>query len=279
MGTSSSNRGPKSKSDLLPSWYNDLLDDVTADGANLPAIPNEVQPEASPDTDPHPNQTDNWRNAKGGLTRAAGGTATGRIKKAAKSYVKAHGGARKAAKAAKRGVVASRGLFSFFGSASAKGFNRALEEIGLGDCIGQPPEIVLARLADKLAPVGDTSDDAIARDAMISTLDELYTKAAEDGDDTALEHLTETTMRDVVLTYVSNFIFIKWLHELGIAIEKSLISEAEAIKLEKDIKEFVREEVRVSMSTIPAEQLDPSDANNHQLIQNIFQIAYSALEL
>src|SRR5690606_9512022 len=96
-------------------------------------------------------------------------------------------------------------------------------------------EICIA-IANVLAPVGSTNDEAIARDAMISTLDTLYMKMDE-NDISSLENLTSELVKETLIEYVSNYIFSKWMYELGSTIEKGNITVQEAVELECSVKD------------------------------------------
>jgi hypothetical protein len=230
---------------------------------------------------PLSNTTGNWADAKGSFTRYAKNTRGANVRKAAKSYVRTFGGARGATKSASKGVSTGRGLVSFLGSVSAHGgsFTQTITELGLSNYIGRSPEETLAKIADTIAPIGTTNDEAIARDAVISTLDQLYSRILEqEGDITALERLTPDMIKEVVIDYVSNYIFKKWIYELGLAIEKNAVTEKEAIEMEADMKVFIKAEVNLGLKDRSISEFNLSGQTNQQLIEEIFQIAYSTLE-
>lgn len=279
MGTSASNNGPKKNSSLLPSWATEPNGN-SSDGENQ-NNGNEKTPENGSETSENPispSSTGNWGAAKGALSRYIKGTNGSSLRKASRRYVKTLGGASKATKAAAKGVATGGAFFNFVSGVSNNGFAKTLEQFGLSDCIGKSSEEVLARIADKIAPIGSTNDEAIARDAILETLDFLYEKLLDEGKSLdALESLDEKTMKDSVVEYISTYIFKKWLYEVGLAIEKNELSEKEAIGLEKEIKEFVRDETILALKDKNILTINPTDGDSKRIIENIFELAYSTI--
>lgn len=294
MGTSSSNGGPSGRSSLLPSYYNpgpvDGQGSPSNTGAPVPVGTGDgmAQPGASPAppaTNPvnMPTVTGDWKVAKGAITRFAKRTAGSSVRKAAKNYVRTLGGSRGATRSAARGVSAGRGLVNFLGSVSSSvgggGLNPTLTQLGLSAFIGHSSEETLAKIADVIAPIGATNDEAIARDSIIATLDQLYNKILENGGEiTQLESLSPEMIKETVIEYVSIYIFKKWVYELGIAVEKNTVTERQAIQMENEIKTFINAEVNRSLSGKDIREFDLNNQANQQIIDDIFTIAYSTLE-
>lgn len=293
MGTSSSNGGPSGKSSLLPSYYNPSAADNHVISTTAPA-PNAIDVSAQPTTNTEPpiiqtsprntpSFTGDWTVARGAMTRFANRTAGSSVRKAAKNYVRTLGGSRGASRSASRGISSGRTLVSFLGSVSrlsgGNGLNPTLTQLGLSAFIGQSSEETLAKIANAIAPIGATNDEAIARDAIIATLDQLYTKILENGGDiTTMESLTPEMIKETVIEYVGIYIFKKWVYELGIAVEKNTVTEKQAIHMENEIKDFIRAEVKLSLANKDVRDFDMNNPANKQIIDSIFTIAYSTLE-
>lgn len=295
MGTSSSNGGPSGKSSLLPTYYNpgaspDQGQQAATPGSSADGMDGgagqpdgNIQQPALVTLPQGPMLSGDWGGAKGAFTRFTKNTAGSSIKKAAKTYVRTLGGSRGAARSAARGITAGRGLVRFLGSASTPsggpGLNPTLTQFGLSNFIGHSSEETLAKIADAIAPIGATNDEAIARDAIIATLDQLYTKILENGGDiTELETLTPEMIKETVIEYVGIYIFKKWVYELGIAVEKNTVTEKQAIAMELEIKDFIHAEVKLSLSGKNVRDFDLNNPANQQIIDTIFQTAYSTLE-
>jgi hypothetical protein len=302
MGTSASNKGGSGSGNLLPSWYGGGDGGAPAPPPPAPPGPNGLPPPPASPTPPPSAPAPmppaglpplppavpaagaaTWRAARTAFGRYLTNRTPGNLRSAGKSYMRNLGGATSASRSAATGVSAGSRLASFLGTVSVPtggGLNQTLSSIGLGAHTGQPPEFLLAKIADSIAPVGATSDEAIAREAVMSTLDWLYTDIVDAGGDiTAFETLTAVRIREVVIEYTSCYIYKKWVYELGIAIEKKAVSEQEAIKMEIDIREYIRVEVRTKFQDLTPQQLDLTNPNNQATIEYIFQLAYRTLEL
>lgn len=290
MGTSASNNGPSGTSALLPSWY-PTISPLPAGGVVQPAISDEQpntnnnlpanQPAVIPgiSDQPIPTSTGNWTRAKSALTRYTRNTPGSSIKKAAKGYVTTLGGATGATRSASSGIIAGGSFGSFLASVATQGLNATLTSFGLTSFIGRSSEEILAKIADTIAPEGATNDEAIARDAIISTLDLIYTKIDENGGDIlSLQSLSPEMIKDAVIAFVSIYIFKKWIYELGIAVEKNTVSENDAIEMETEIKDFINAEVRISMQDKTIRDFDLNSSSNQATIETIFKAAYSTLQ-
>lgn len=291
MGTSSSHGSP-SGGGLLPSWYDDeqALDQQpevqpepapVGEGVPVPSDqPFPVIPAPDSGAAPGPIPIVDWGSAKGAFTRYVNGTSGSSLSKASGAYVRAMGGAGRAASAARRGVTAGGRLARFLGTISAPGggFNETLRTFGLESLVGSSTEVVLAHLANAIAPDGATNDEAIARDAILATLDRLCERRMEeDGNFEPLENLTPEDIRAVMIEYVNLYIFNKWVYELGVAIETNAVSEQEAVQLEAEVRDFVFEEVTNALQNVPIQSFSLDDAQNQQIIQTIFLNAYATL--
>jgi len=293
MGTSSSNGGPSGISGLLPTYYNPGVlpnqgqrlapDGAPADGvdgAGQPdgsqASPGQVLPEG-------PLLSGDWGGAKGAFTRFTNRTSGSSLRKAAKTYLRTLGGSRGATRSAGRGITVGKSLGRFLGSVSTSGggpgLNQTLVQFGLANFVGRSSEETLAKIADAIAPAGATNDEAIARDAVIATLDQLYTRILESGGDIIqLEALTPEMIKETVIDYVGIYIFKKWVYELGIAVEKNAVTEKQAIAMEQEIRDFINAEVSRSLRDKDVRDFDFNNPANQQIIDTIFQTAYSTLE-
>jgi len=282
MGTSSSGTGPRGQTPLLPNW-------ATGGGDMLGQGENQNQPTDSSfgndsiDNEHRDfNKTDDYvdfRTVKGAVKRIVNNRNGTTIKKAAQEYVKKTGGHRKATLASGPGVSAGINFLGFFSSVTRRGLENTLRDYELSECIGKSTEEVFARIANKIAPIGATNDEAIARTAVMMAFDKLCEKIIENGQDiTALDQLDEKTLKDTVIEFISAYIFKKWVYEAGLALERNNLSETEAIELENEIRDFVIGEVKSSLGKIDVKTFDITKGEGKKVIQNIFDLAFSTLE-
>jgi hypothetical protein len=289
MGTSASNGGPKRNTELLPTWatnpddgnngQNEEGDNNDSPETESPLnIDNSAANQSETSVANAPAITGNWGAAKGALSRYAKGTAGSSLKKAASSYIKTLGGSSKATKASGAGISTGGIFVNFISSVSRNGYQETLIQYGLADCIGKSSEEVLAKIADRIAPIGSTNDEAIARNAVLISLDALYERLLNDGKDIdSLGSLDEGTLKNSVEEFVGTYIFKKWVYEVGLAIEKNELTEKEAISLEKEIKVFVRDEVRSALKDKDIIKLDLTVGEGKKIVENIFESAYSTI--
>jgi hypothetical protein len=282
MGTSASNGGPKGSPPLLPDWYSPTSPDGDSnqnDNSGSTGNPEQNNTENAPNESPQPKQSGDWGKSKGALTRLSNSRSGASVKKAGNKYVNSLGGSKGATKAAAQGRITGSRYASFLGNIASGGINNALQNLGLDQFVGSSSEEICLALANAIAPPGTTNDEAIARDALISTLDSLYTRMQEEGSDfTNLEQLSLEQVKETLVEYVSHYIFNKWMYELGNAIEKGSVSESEAINLEIEVKDLIYTETIERYRDIPIESFNINDRSNDTMIEDIFQTAYSTLE-
>ncbi|WP_130855197.1 Qat anti-phage system associated protein QatB [Olivibacter jilunii] len=285
----------------MPPWYNDSDSPAPGPNPDAPApegppsgppddvslqpsrdqnqvINNNATPLAAPEVPVVDGSSKNWGGAKGAMTRVSNNTTGASFGKAGKKYVSSLGGSKSATRAASQGIRVGSRYASFLGSLSSLGFAETLHSFGLSDFIGKSIEETCLAIANVLAPVGSTNDEAIAREAMISTLDTLYTKM-EDNNINALENMTSELVKETLIEYVSNYVFSKWMYELGSTIEKGNVSEQAAVELEGAVKDLIYAETTEQYRTVTIETNTLQDVSTSRIIENIFLTAYSLLEI
>tara|TARA_R110000764_G_scaffold238612_1_gene336033 strand:+ start:2363 stop:3199 length:837 start_codon:yes stop_codon:yes gene_type:complete len=277
MGTSASGTGPKGKTPLLPSWATDSDNAPETDEEN-----NQQSDDTSNETvdsKPETVPTQKLSGTKSILTRISNGGGGSSFKTFAKSYIKSSGGSRAATKSSIAGINVGRNYLGFLSGVSKEGFNETLQKYDLSDCIGKSSEEVIAKIADRIAPTGSTNDEAIARAAIMIAFDRLYEKILDSGRDIeSLDSIDSETLSDTVVEFVSAYIFKKWVYEAGIALERNDLSESEAIKLENEMRFFIRDEVKNGFKKADISKIDLAQGEGKKIIEDIFELAYSTLE-
>jgi len=289
MGTSSSGTGPGNNSPLLPNWAPnvDPYPDSDKDKKKDKDV-NDKEKEKKDDTGKDdkkeenlnkPILTGNWGSVKATLGKLANGNKGSSVKSVGKAYINNLGGVRNAVRGSRAGISSGAVYANFLNSISERGFTQTLTEYGLSDCIGKSTEEVFARIADRISPAGDTNEDAIARKALLASLEVLYEKYIEgNGDITALNNEKENDLKEAVIEYISSYIFYKWLYELGLAIENKQIDESKAMHLEGEIKEFIHGEVKVELKRKDITKIDFGTGEGKKIIENIFEQSYTTIE-
>lgn len=161
---------------------------------------------------------------------------------------------------------------------ASHGFSAAMATAGLASAVGKSADIVLSAIVNALAPSGDTRDQAIARDAVAETLENLYERyALDDGDFTKLDQMTEDDIRSVIEDSVSTYIYDRWLEELGSLIEQKAISPSQAAKMERDMRSYVKETVKLDLKGLDVLKIDWTKDIGRNLVEQIYQEAYDML--
>lgn len=297
MGTSSTNSGPKGKTPLLPKWAQGggegaspgspapaQPDAAPNGGNNSPANPTpnpasaDVQAQAAPSFFPKLSGTP-WKLARRAMTTAAkaGATAVG-LRTAGRRYVAAKGGSKKASAAATAGRATTARIGNFVSDIASRGFNEAVQAIGLQSTVGKKADVVLAEVINAIAPSGTNNDDALARRAASETLRELFEKhGVEQSGLDALNAMTPGDVAETVELSVAAYVYERWLFDLSQKIEQNAVSETDAIKLERDVKDFVKGLVKLKLNGDKALKLDWKGAEGKKFVQDIYDAAYKLL--
>lgn len=277
MGTSASGTGPKGTTPLLPSWATDSDNPPETEEDNNQQSDDASDEAVDANTETAPTQK--LSGTKSILTRISNKGRGSSFKTFAKSYIKSSGGSRAATKSSIAGINVGRNYLSFLGGVSEEGFNETLQKYDLSDCIGKSSEEVIAKIADRIAPTGSTNDEAIARAAIMIAFDRLYEKILDSGREIeSLDSIDSETLSDTVVEFVSAYIFKKWVYEAGIALERNDLSENEAIKLENEMRFFIRDEVKNGFKNADISKIDLAKGEGKKIIEDIFELAYSTLE-
>jgi hypothetical protein len=209
---------------------------------------------------------------------ATGGGGARRLKVASRRYVIARGGAKKAATSAVSGRATTARLATFLSDVAARGFTEAARSLGLEATVGQKVNVVLAAVINAIAPAGTNNDDAIARRAASETLRELFEKhGAEKAGLDALNAMAAADVTDAVELSVSAYVYQRWLFDLSQKIEEHAVSVSEAVRLERDVKVFVRGLVKLKLDGNQALQLDWKGSQGKKFVQDIYEAAYRLL--
>lgn len=312
MGTSKTYGGPGDTRRLLPAWA--VPSEVPADGSpsdadeqepiegdsddspDMPPAdhptgpdgpePNDGHPDDSPDTPssnmppPVGGNHQPWKAAKGSLGRAlrsAGGDRN--YRKAAKAYVKAHGGSRRAAQTATAARLGTARLASFLSTLATTGASAAAKAYGLASLVGKTHSEVFAAIIDAVAPPGATLEDSAARIAISSTLAELCEKwDVADGGFERLQAMAPDDVRHTIIESVAASIFFRWALQLGLAIETKAVSTSEAIAMEGEMRQYIRDTLKLDVAHVDVLSMDWTGEQGQQIIDKVYGDAYALIE-
>lgn len=212
------------------------------------------------------------------MGRYASGGGRPALRGAARSYVGAHGGANRAARSARVGRTTTGRLSGFLADVAQRGAGAAAEALTLVNVLGRPVEAVLAVLADVLAPAGDSLEDATTREMVDDVLCYLYERYALAEGIAGLDAMDADGIREATRVSVASYIYRRWLQELGGWIERGAVTAREAVRLEREVKDYVNEAVRLDLSGYDVVRMDWSNPDSQGVVERIYAEAYSLLE-
>ncbi|MBX3177739.1 MAG: hypothetical protein KF886_10285 [Candidatus Hydrogenedentes bacterium] len=145
--------------------------------------------------------------------------------------------------------------------------------------MGGDPHVAFAAIADALCPEGATADEAIARAAIVDALAVLWASYVEDtGDLTRLENLDAPAVQESIRTAVVSHVYRRWLFELGKRLESKAVSAEEAARLERDMKRYLDEEIRIDFGDQDLTRVEWDAHDGQSYIEDLFRRAYEILE-
>lgn len=299
MGTSKSYGGPGGKPPLLPRWAlggGGSGDGGDGDGANgngegdgsngngpdgngpsgEPPSPSSNNPQQAASGTPTLNPWTAARRAMGGFSGGGGGGQ--RLGNAARRYVQAKGGASRAARSAPSGRGATAALGGFLSGVATRGVADTFRALGLADAIGRPAEAVLAVIVNTIAPSGATLEEMAARRAVNETLVFLFDKyGVDERGIEQLNRLDADGVQETIKASVSSYIFQRWLGELGKKIDERAISPREAVRLERDVRNYVRDALMLDLKGRDPLRIDWAGREGRELVDRIYTEAYGFL--
>ena len=186
---------------------------------------------------------------------------------------------RSAATAATHGRTTAARAGRFFSTLSSGGLAAALDSLGLRNYVGRGAEVVFAAIANALAPPGSTLEEAAARRAADEVLARLYDdRIEEDGDLAPLERMSAADVADAVRGVITAYVYERWLEELGKSIESGAVSSADAVRLEREVKQYVQDIVTLDVSDADVLSFGRDGGQAHDVIGRLFEEAYGFLE-
>ncbi|WP_434981083.1 hypothetical protein [Daejeonia sp. YH14] len=246
MGTSSMyggySNGGSQNNPLIPPDFEDNEQEDTQNPESQNSENQDPEQDVEADsTKQQERQTVEWSNAKNFMSKVASGKSTN-VKGAVSRYVKAYGGAKSASKNAVGGIKTTINLGNFVKSISEQGLKETLDAYKINYQDKSTKEI-LNELINILSPSPKTKEDAISRKALILTMEVLYELIEKET--LEIEAIENLDVNIIIPTYIEVYIYQKLINDLGSRIESNSKSAADAVALEKDIKEYIHSKIEI----------------------------------
>ena len=189
-----------------------------------------------------------------------------------------------ASTAAPAGRQGAARLGQFLTQIARDGLNAALQARGLAGVAGQSVEFLLDQLLDKLAPPGESLEQEVARLAMSRTLDELFEEVLEGEGIASLDRMSEEQAAHALELYLVHYINARLMQALSDRNEAKCADAEQAVALEEDIKDYVRDTVHFDMEALslaPGEllALDWPGQQGNSFVERVFVTAFNMLEV
>jgi hypothetical protein len=211
-----------------------------------------------------------------GRVASAGGRAA--IGAAARSYIRAKGGARQAARSARASRAATVAFGGFLTDAVRHGLGEALRRLG-GLVLGKDAMAAFAVIVDAIAPAGAQPEDASARKGIIEALWQLYDKlSVQEGGWEKLEAMDAESVSAALETAVVECVYARWIQEVGIALERKAPTPQAARRREREVKQYVRESVRLDFAGKDVLAIDWTGSDGRRFVESKFAEAYAIFE-
>lgn len=255
---------------------NPLLPDDFDDSSENPRDKPELDQDQDQNNNPKkeiPKDNTNWQAVKNAMSRLASGSSSD-IKGTVSKYVRAHGGGKSASKNAISGVRTTVNLGNFLSSASTEGLKETLQNYKI-DYENKSISEVLNNLVNFLTPTPVTKEDSIARKALIVTMEKLYELIEKENISIELiEKLDGNSLNQIIPLYVESYIYERLINDLGSRIEENSINSNNAVKLEKDLKEYIISKVEITfrgkdLSTISFDKKE---------VESLYNQCYNVME-
>ena len=275
MGTSSIYHGPN-KSPLLPPDFDE---------------PNNPNPEKEnineSEKQDNSGQSDNqgnelrkevtWTVVKSAFSKYAKGNSKN-YKRLISNYVKANGGAKNAARTLKSGIQSTANLGKFINNAYSGGFGEAFREANIS-FEGKSAKEIINELINYLAPIPTTKEDAVARKAIITSMEWLYQRLEEEGKDIAsMDKLDKETINLIIPIQIENVINERILSDMGSRFEENSSSSSDTLRKENEIKDYIVSKVEATFKNVDFTTLNFNENNISKMVENLYYKCYKVME-
>ena len=170
-------------------------------------------------------------------------------------------------------------LGSFLSTVATRGIETAGRELGLAGLAGRSAAAVFAEIANRLAPSGATLEEAAARRAVDDALYALYERYdLGTADISSIDQMDADAIRDAIESSVSAYIYHRWLQELGDRIEENAVTVEDAVRLEREVRDYIEHTMHLDLQDVDVLRLDWVGPEGSGIVERIYREAYGLLE-
>lgn len=265
MGTSNIYHGKNDRNSLLPEDYGNNEEgnnngDENNDNANNSGNDDNNGSNNNENNGNENNENENnertpiipvqWKTVKADMSKyiRSGGT-KGNINHIVKQYIKASGGSPKLVSQSSSGIRSASGLGTIFNDIRKYGVALTFKNLGI-DFTGRSVKEVFSQLINILAPMSDTKEDIVAKEAAQEALSKVYDYIENNEMDIeCLDKMPPILMNEVLCEYVSSYIWTMIMNDLGSRFEIYIEDPKQTLSLEQEFKDYIYSTVKVEFET------------------------------
>lgn len=286
MGTSASYSGPKGKNPLIPPWAEPpsasetTTTDPNTTEANEEQNGNAEAPTPPPENIINPSTLTPWNEVKTNFTqyaKSSGFSSPRYARRSIRGFVRAQGGAGKAAASSRKGRSVAQNIGGVFTGLATQGSNFTYNGFSFKDCIGKKTSELLETFVDLVTEHTDDLESTIAREAAVETFQKLFELLGVDEKGfEALQNISGENLKVMFQTYLSEYIFASMLQKVGQTLEK--LSPKDAHQKEKWLRNFISTKVSLNLENTDLMTMDWKGETGRNFTDNIFTQAYKIME-
>ena len=270
MGTSNLYKGPKGNA-LLPSDYIGEPDNQDLDtGQDAPAEGDD-QPDDEELTQENNTPKVSWTSAKHTFSNQIG-KRNPDVRSIAKTYTKASGGYKRAAKTSASSKRVAGNIITLF-SGTPEAIRQRIEQIGVV-FDGRTTKEVFNDLYSHLCAGSALREEAVTDRALSETFSELF--ESELMTDQALDMFKPELLEFLVTHFITNSIYYKLLNEVAFGELTGDKSTADITRIEQDLKAFIDGLVNGRVPEHLREGITHGEVN--KLVDELYEDCYKVME-
>lgn len=189
------------------------------------------------------------------------------------------GGSAAAAEASSAGKGVARALASFVGDVSSGGLNFALQQRGLESLVGRSAREILSSLLDSLAARSDEREQSAARDALVEVESEILERCdSYEQLETEMQRLVDPeALATLLAAFLAAYIFKRLLQVIKTQLQIGSVRVADAAALEVELRQYLRDRVKVSLADVDIATFDWSGHAGSRLVDRVFREGYEII--
>lgn len=273
MGTSTSSSGPKGGSPLDPPWLDEIPPGAgggAPPGGGPPPSDGAPPPPAGPASLPG-----RYRDARRELRRYIETGDRGNLGRALGHYSRrGSGGAAAAATRMRASTKAGAALFALLSAAASRSSPVISQWVDALRNSGAAAEDVADAILHELSPPGGSADEESLRDSMAVALSELM----QDNPGIDLLALGQDDIWALMDFFLATEVANRVCFDIGQAFERAKVEPLVAVQREREMREFIKSEVKAAVRDLRATNPNPTQAQMEILMRDAVKTTFEVFE-